>query len=307
MDTSKKVITIAYCGPAVDNGTMDVRDLAPALLALSDFIRDANKIINDDDSQVSVRVNADFAKGSFEIQLDVIKTIAQKLQSLWNDSGMDAESILALLGLSVAVEKPGLIDLIKKIGGRVIESIIKSTEQPGKSLISFKGDNNIIIVDSKVADLYQSPRIRQNIGKVISPLKKEGINAFEVRGTDSKGNKTVKKVTKEDSGYFEIQECSLDMQNVSRQIVWVKLLDVSFEDLKWRISLGDAKMHATLTDENFKKQIDQNEIWFGKGDMLKIILEITQNIKPDGEINNQYSISKVEEIRHPKRETRLPF
>lgn len=307
MSTSKKVITIAYCGPAVDNGTMDVRDLAPALLAFSDFIEDANKIINNDDSRVSVRVNADFARGSFEVQLAVIKTIAQQLQALWNDSGADADTILALLGFSVAAKKYGLIDLIKEIAGRAIKSIAKSVEQPGKSLISIEGDNNVIVVDSKVADLYQSSAIRQNIGKVISPVKQDGINAFEIRGENENGAKVAKQITKEEGDFFETKEHAKDMTNVTRQSVWGKVLNVSFEDLKWKLSLGDAKIYATLDDAVFKEKMDKHEVWFEKGDMLKILLETTQVIKADGDITNQYTILKVEEVRHPKQETELPF
>ena len=310
MDTSKKVITIAYCGPAVDNGTMDVRDLAPALLAFSDFIRAANKALNNDDSKISVRVNADFHQGSFEIQLAVIKTLAQKVQELWDTPGIDAGGILALLGLGVAANDYGLIDLIKKIGGKVIKSITDSKEQPGKSIVKVEGDNNVIVVDSKVVGLYKDTEIRGNIEKALSPLQREGIDAFEVRNEAKDGNRAVKRITKEEIPCFYVSKPSSgndDTTNISTQCVWVQLLNVSFEDLKWKLSLGDAKIHAMLNDEDFKKKIDKHKVWFAKGDMLKVQLETTQQIKENGTITNQYAILKVEEVRHSKEETELPF
>lgn len=305
MDTSKRAITIAYCGAAVDNGTMDVRDLAPALLAFSDFIADANKVINQDSSQISVRVNADFHQGSFEIQLAVIKTLAQQIQELWDSSGVDAGGILALLGLGVAASDCGLIDLIKRVGGRVVKSITESKEQPGKSLISFEGDNNIVVVDSKVAQLYRDTNTRKNIEKVLSPLGRDGIDAFEIRNTGE--SEIVKRVSKDECKYFKMPEDSEDMTNVSTQVVWVKILNISFEGLKWKLLLGDAKIHATINDEDFKTRVDKRRVQFGKGDMLKVVLETTQNINGGGDIVSQYAVLEVKEIRRPKEKTELPF
>lgn len=307
METNKKVITIAYCGPAVENGTMDVRDLAPALLAFSDFITNANKILNHDDSQISVKVNANFHKGSFEIELAVIKTLVQQLQGLWNTPGVDVGGLLAILGLGIGAADCGLIDLIKKIGGRVVKSITQSDEQPGKSLIQFEGDNNTIIVGTDVADLYRDVGIRKDMEKVLSPLKHEGINAFKIRRHNMGTKETLKQISKEESSYFEVPEMPHDITNVSKQTIWVKILNVSFEDLKWKLAFGDSKIHATLNDDDFKKQMDRHQVWFGKGDMLKVVLETTQYISRNEDISNQYAILKVEEVRHQKEETTLPF
>lgn len=307
METSKKVITIAYCGPSVDNGTMDVRDLAPALLAFSDFVTNANRILNHDDSEISVKVNANFHKGSFEIELAVIKTLVQQLQDLWNTPGVDVGGLLAILGLGIGAADCGLIDLIKKIGGRVVESIRKSEDHPEKSFISCKGDNNVIVVGTDVATLYKNITIRKDIEKVLSPLKHDGINAFEVRHQNMETKETLKRIVKEESSYFEVPELPQEITNVSEQTIWVKILNVSFEDLKWKLALGDSKIHATLNDDDFKRQMDQHRVWFGKGDMLKIILETTQHVGGNGDICNQYAILKVEEVRHQKEETELPF
>lgn len=307
METSKKVITIAYCGPSVDNGTMDVRDLAPALLAFSDFVTNANKILNHDDSKISVKVNANFHKGSFEIELAVIKTLVQQLQDLWNTPGVDVGGLLAILGLGIGAADCGLIDLIKKIGGRVVESIRKSEDHPEKSFISCKGDNNVIVVGTDVATLYKNITIRKDIEKVLSPLKHDGINAFEVRHQNMETKETLKRISKEESSYFEVPEMSHDITNVSKQTIWVKILNVSFEDLKWKLAFGDSKIHATLNDDDFKKQMDRHQVWFGKGDMLRVVLETTQYISGNEDISNQYAILKVEEVRHQKEETTLPF
>lgn len=53
--------------------------------------------------------------------------------------------------------------------------------------------------------------------------------------------------------------------------------------------------------------MDRHQVWFGKGDMLKVVLETTQYISRNEDISNQYAILKVEEVRHQKEETTLPF
>ena len=60
-------IRIAYDGEALRTGTMNVRDLAPALIALSDLFEESNKVLNDKDSAVQLRVQSDFRTGSFDV------------------------------------------------------------------------------------------------------------------------------------------------------------------------------------------------------------------------------------------------
>lgn len=43
---SKTTIHIAFDGPDVENGTMDARALAPALLGISNLLEDANRTLN---------------------------------------------------------------------------------------------------------------------------------------------------------------------------------------------------------------------------------------------------------------------
>lgn len=43
---SKERLHIAYCGDSVDNGSMDVNMLAPALLSIGDLVSEANNVLN---------------------------------------------------------------------------------------------------------------------------------------------------------------------------------------------------------------------------------------------------------------------
>ncbi len=111
----------------------------------------------------------------------------------------------------------------------------------------------------------------------------------------------------EEGRYLETLKDDQTMTNIATQNIWVKLLEVSFEDLKWKLSLGDSKIHAAMNDEAFKEKMDKHQVVFGKGDMLKVTLETTQEISKRGEITPQYAILKVEEEFHQKEETELPF
>jgi hypothetical protein len=67
---SRDTFTIAYDGPALRDGAMDVRDLAPALLALGQLLDAANAALNGDAAQLKLQVRAT-ERGSFQIVLDL--------------------------------------------------------------------------------------------------------------------------------------------------------------------------------------------------------------------------------------------
>lgn len=75
-------ICIAYSGPSVDNGPMDAKTLGEVLISMSSLVNQANRLLNNDNSSIDVRVKADFQKGSFEIVLALIQTLPEQIKSL---------------------------------------------------------------------------------------------------------------------------------------------------------------------------------------------------------------------------------
>ena len=68
---------VSYDGPALESGRMDVRDLAPALLAVGELCQTSNHVLNGDRAKVAVNLSAEFQRGSFQVDLEVAQTIAQ--------------------------------------------------------------------------------------------------------------------------------------------------------------------------------------------------------------------------------------
>lgn len=95
---SRKV-RIAYNGPALSNGEMDVRDLAPALLAFADLVNKANTIIGGEHA-VKVLLNQDsIQKGSFDVTMLLDMNVldqARLLVGVANDNGLS--ELLTVLG-----------------------------------------------------------------------------------------------------------------------------------------------------------------------------------------------------------------
>lgn len=62
---------VSFDGPAVSEGRIDVRDLAPALLSLGRLIDAANTAVNGDKVPIKIEAKA-LSTGSFEVHLDAI-------------------------------------------------------------------------------------------------------------------------------------------------------------------------------------------------------------------------------------------
>jgi hypothetical protein len=77
---SRASFTIAYDGPALRDGAMDVRDLAPALLAVGQLFDAANTVLNRDQATVKISVTAT-GQGSFEISFEVLQSVASQVTS----------------------------------------------------------------------------------------------------------------------------------------------------------------------------------------------------------------------------------
>jgi hypothetical protein len=69
--------SIVYDGEAVAEGSIDAKELAPALMALAEVIEQAQPLIPELEAPISLRVRSDFERGSFEIHLELAKLYDQ--------------------------------------------------------------------------------------------------------------------------------------------------------------------------------------------------------------------------------------
>ena len=70
---SKASFRVAFDGEAVAQHTMNVRDLAPALLALSDAFIEANQIVHGEKTAVEVHITPQIDENCFDICIEVIQ------------------------------------------------------------------------------------------------------------------------------------------------------------------------------------------------------------------------------------------
>lgn len=303
---NRATFEIAYEGPAVDAGIMDVRELAPALLALGALVENSNRVIGDPNTEVKVVVRSGFESGSFKIGLEVIYNLVQQLKLLLDLNRTDnpAETLISLIGFASGTGLTGfsLMKLIKSIRGRPIKSA--TTLENGNVRLELSGENgrfDYIEVDEKVVRLYRDRSVRESLSQVIQPLKKEGITGFAVK----KGKEIIERVTKDEIRYYDIPELPEEEQVItSRRRAFVRLIEIAFEEnLKWRLSDGENKFYATIEDRDFLDQINKGKP-FSKGDVLEVELETTQVASFKG-IRNEYRVLKV--IKHLSRPQQIPL
>lgn len=297
--------SIKFDGPALASHQMDVRELAPALIALSNLLEEANRVAFPDSDEIRVQIKGNFKSGSFGVDLVALQTITNQIVSMLTGPSASAASnlsgILQGLGMLTAVGG-GLIGLIKWLKGRKPSAIRLDGDrtvfeiQTSEEIESFE-------VDLVAGKLYQSRVVRQTLSKVVKPLERDGVDVFAC----GEEGVTVAIVTKEDAPYFEMAAESVDVvsDSLSEGILLQIESAVFKEGNKWRFTDGASSFFAEISDKDFLSRVESGAERFGKGDVLIVDLRRVQSITDNG-LKLEYSVEKVREHRAPLQARLLP-
>lgn len=298
---SKATFRVFYDGEALRGSQMDVRELAPALLAFGDLLEHANRVVNDQKSTVAVRVKA-FHGGCFGIDFEVVQTVSQQVSNLFIQGGAAREALdlLNLLGINPTTVVLGLIGVLKRTRGRQPKA--RRTIEKGQTRLEFD-DCETADMPDPVADLYLDSGVRESLARAVSPLNNPGIDSFyaEVNGT------RVDLATKGDmpslaKPTFEPVRLPIDEEPQER---YFSILSLSFkDDNKWRLTDGNTPFYVKITDAEFLGKVDRSMITFAKGDTLKVKLKTVQ-MQTDEGLKTEYEAVKILEHRKAPRQLGL--
>lgn len=290
---------VIYDGSGLTNHEIDVKDLAPALLAIGDLLEEANRITYGDSVKVQVNVKGSFKTGSFHIDFSLIQSLADQLSVFCTSKeGITTFAVLGFLGLNVS-NGMGLLPLIKWIKNRSIKKITKIGE--GKTTIDVDGDS--VTVEDKVIEMYQSVKIRKSLEVIVSkPLAKDGVDSFAMKHDDS-----IVDVNKSEKDYFNlpiIEDEPIEDKEIEMNL---QAVNISFlEDNKWRFTDGTATFYAEVKDTDFLQRIQENKEAFSKDDILKVVMRKKQWVGDNG-IRTEYCVMKILNHRPAAKQIILPF
>lgn len=284
---------VIFDGPALENGRMPVRDLAPALLALGDLFVDASAVVHPDQPPAALKMKAT-EEGSFVIDLVLEAPNAwDQFVNLFSSEGANA-----LVNFRDAViGTAGLYWLIKQARGQKIKA---RSESPKAGYIQITlEDGTTLDVPSETLTLFENLRVRRKARESVEPVNRDGIERMKFRPE----NETTVSVEREDLPAYEVPEVEeVPLVDEETEMV-VSLASVVFrEGNKWRLTDGEHTFSAAIDDAGFFERVQKGIEAFRAGDMLRCNMRITQTRRGDV-LHTDYSVTEVKE--HIPREVQL--
>ena len=282
MDKDKAEARIVYTGSALQDGAMEVRSFAPAVLAFSEACVQAHEVLTGQEKGVYVYVRSDFKPGSFDFGLVV--EVGRQFLPLFSATPLNAVQFLAMLGV-VKSDSMGLLAMIKALRGR--------QPQP----ITQKGDGNVIIqgdlvVKDSVIKVYNDPHVRRGLMNAVKPLEGHGINGMQFRDAQN-GRDIVEEITRQDVPFFKVPGRDGAMESVTDVLLQPITVQLT-GDRQWGFLRGGEQdtVRARVSDEEFTNKVAKGQIRFAHGDTLRVQLRTTQWTE-GAEVKAKYEVIKV--------------
>lgn len=264
---------LSYDGDALAENTMDVRDLAPALIAFGELFDRANQILNGDKLTVSLKVRAT-KPGSFELLLILAQSFLTATQFLSSDLIISAANLVAL---TTGVPKIGesLFRTFKKLKGNKPEIIQQDNG------VTLRANNIELRISNEVFRLYRDSEIKRLTQAVVEPLFRPGIDEMIIK--DNK--KQLESINKEDAPSFNYSSISdADASENIIPVLALRLVSPTFDEkkMKWRLDDGSGAKWYGIEDQNFLRKVRERKIRFGMGDYLVCRARNVQRVTDNG-------------------------
>lgn len=305
---SKVSFQLRYDGPSLSEHGMDVADLAPALLALGDLVKRANTAVNGNASKVNLIVQSDFEHKCFQVSLELVQSILSTIGSFLTDEQAlkKAHTIAGWLGL-VGGGGFGLFKYLAHRKGKEIESVssvsdqttISTSDSHGTVAVKFKGDGNTVNVDQNVYLLGEDPLIRDYAAKVVSPLKRQGINTLQFNPESPVRGETINKADAEAIIAGRAQLRDLEEETFEPQPI-VAHLQISRPDFEpqahvWRFRYGDKTISVDISETDISEQV-RSRGSISLGDTWRVKMIVTEKRTAGGNYKNDYKVAEVLEF-----------
>lgn len=138
------------------------------------------------------------------------------------------------------------------------------------------------------------------------PLRRDGVEAIELERR--RGAREAITVIRQDLGAFNVTEPDDDLISDNVRIVAVRLMNLAFKKgNKWRVSDGTSTFWASLHDLDFLQRVTSNEEVFARDDVLRVRLRDQQFRSSVGAFRMEHHIEKVLEHRRGTPPVTLPL
>ena len=264
---SRAAFRVAFGGEALASHTMNVRDLAPALMGLGDAFVEANKILHGERTAVEVHVTPHIEESCFDIGIEVLQywgAIKEFLQKSDTSAAKDLVEWLILNKEIAGGTVLGTLYLYRKIRGRRPTNVVRLQDTDGNPLRRLQFDDGPdIIVDEKTYLLYTSDKLRRYLARLLQPLRqKEGIDSFTAyeRGDVESGIRLNKDEAREIDFSLPEPTATEDVESAEEPIeavlrVYSPVYDPSAT--KWRFWYGDKHYYMGVSESNIVDIVDK--------------------------------------------------
>lgn len=301
--------SLIFEGRSVDNGEIDVQDLAPSLLALGALIQAANAELNGASSRMAVKVQTTRA-GSFQVDMMLVQSLAEQAASLLSflsdhKDGLAAADTLADIILKVGAGVTGvtvtagggLLAFLKWLRGRRPSRIEKVAGE-----IHVYVDDTVFITNPQTIALAENREVREQARRLVSVLDRDGIDSIAAQ----RAGQERLTLAKPDVPSFNIPEAAEEVLAESEYTRWLQIDSLSFkEGNKWRLTDGGEPFFAVIEDAEFLARIDRREIAFAKADGLQCLMRERQSITGKGTLKKEITVLRVLEHRSGAKQLKL--
>ena len=303
----KSTITIRYDGADLAGHQMDVSDLAPALLGLSDIFKIANTKYNGDRASIRVLISTDIEHQCFQFDIHIVQSLWDQAKTtlLGNDNIASAEEIGKWIGLIGGGSGSiyGLLKFLKWLKEGNADTSELKVENSSNSTTIITGPNASITVYSPTYELSKDQIVLKNVKKVVSPITKDGYDSVEFES-----NNEVEALSSKDAASIidATSHAAEELNNPQFVKAWVTVYSPVYDksSTSWRFRFGESHHYMDIS----KTDIAKNALERGGAmieDSYYVRLQITQERTNSGSLKNSYKILKVLDFRPAPRQSSI--